>query len=306
MKKSASETNMVDDAPSDKAALLTSYKRISYDETSRELEALQQITKESLGEWHQEVSLYEQTLSNSDGAQQPRRNYANTDGRVFDSALFPYHDACYPLLDAFDTLSASFYDENVLFIRPTDRRAEEMIVPGQALCSTFAVQISVAGLKPLDDAEMVNNDWGNGLAKRLNSLHDPALYLRCDQADVDYAKQHHFGLAAFPQDADVRADLLLKLLRHALSDLQKDYLLARYSILRLAEWKLVQNVDCLRKVLSNIGTSIVNCDGHCFDRFWNGEDEMPDHSCQNVRFFVQVRLCLALQVSLTCAAVEIL
>jgi hypothetical protein len=57
--------------------------------------------------WEEECLLYEQTMTmsiNSQSTVVPRRNYLNAEGVVTDTNLFPYHAACYPLLDAYDCL----------------------------------------------------------------------------------------------------------------------------------------------------------------------------------------------------------
>ena len=55
------------------------------------------IHEQQQDDWEQECRKYEELI---DGI--PRRNYPNARGIVEDTSLYPYHDALYPLLDAYD------------------------------------------------------------------------------------------------------------------------------------------------------------------------------------------------------------
>jgi hypothetical protein len=66
--------------------------------------------------WDEECKKYEDTVSvKIDGkvVERPRRNYINREARVEDPSLFPYHSACYALLDAYDNLYESLDQEPV-------------------------------------------------------------------------------------------------------------------------------------------------------------------------------------------------
>lgn len=56
--------------------------------------------------WDEEVSKYEETImvqTDDRTTEQLRRNYRNPAGIIEDPSLFPYHSACYALLDCYDT-----------------------------------------------------------------------------------------------------------------------------------------------------------------------------------------------------------
>jgi hypothetical protein len=287
-------------------ALLTTYKPISYVEVRQEVLTLMTEASTSLEEWQREVSMYEQTLKRPGETPSlvPRRNCLTSDhGQVRDAELFPYHTACYPLLDAYEQRTNVNWEgyregteiELVLFPDLTmtgntrDRHEMEIDVSGHLPCSVEAVETSLGVLLYSDDQDMLQDEWDNGLEKRLKSQQDPQYYLFRQKEEIVHDR---FGISVFPLQADARADLLLKILRHALSDLQKDYRLARAVIRRLSKWKLCQNADCLRRVMSIIGTALVGCDGHCFERFWAAgqQYEVPDHSCIVVSLWHEVDL----------------
>lgn len=280
------------------AALLTTYKPISYVEVRQEVLTLMTVASTSLGEWQSEVSMYEQTMTRAGETSSavPRRNCLTSDGtQVRDAELFPYHTACFPLLDAYKQRTIVNWEEyregteleEVLSQNLTmrgntrDRHGRLMDVSGHLPCSMPAVEISLGVLIYSDDEDALKEEWDYGLEKRLKSQEDAQFYLFRQEEEIVHDR---FGISVFPPDADARADLLLKILRHALSDLQKDYRLARAVIRRLAKWKLCQDADCLRRAMSIIGTGLVGCNGHCFQQLWNAEQqyEVPDHCCSGV------------------------
>jgi hypothetical protein len=279
-------------------ALLTTYKPISHVEVRQEVLNLMTVASASLEEWQREVSMYEQTITRAGETPGvvPRRNCLTSDGsQVRDEELFPYHTACYPLLDAYEQRAIVDWEgyrqgtelalvllQNLTMTDNTrDRHETERDVSGHLPCSVAAVEISLGVLLYSDDEDILKEEWDNGLAKRLKSQKDPQFYLFRQEEQIVHDR---FGISAFPLEADARADLLLKMLRHALSDLQKDYRLARAVIRRLSKWKLCQNAGCLRRAMSIIGSGLVGCDGHCFEHFWaaDQQDEVPDHSCIGV------------------------
>ena len=128
----------------------------------------------------------------------------------------------------------------------------------------------------------MEDEWHNGLERRLQSVSDPDFWYRFTEADKNYAADKTYGLAHFPTDPETRADILLKLLRHAMSDLQNDLSLAGQVIFRMSRWKLFQNIDNLQRALCIIGSELKDCDGTCFENLeW--DEELPDHSCIDVR-----------------------
>lgn len=222
--------------------LLTSYQPLSYTTVHQELANLKEISAAINEEWQQEVSMYEETIlqnfgssASSQAEQVPRRNYRNDDNIVSDTKLYPYHNACYPLL--------SIYEQDTYFTHS--------LIPGQLICSDEAISFCVSGLEtkaPLYlsvesmHALFLEDEWVNGLENRLKAQEDPTHWLAYEQVDVDFAASHSFGLARFPAEANARADILFKLLRHSISDLQKDHIMASAIIFRMAKWKLFQSV----------------------------------------------------------------
>ena len=284
------------EAHTEGTALLTTYKPISYAEVRQEILTLMTVTAASLEEWRREESMYEQTVTRTGETPSvvPRRNCLTSDGgNVRDPELFPYHTACYPLLDAYEQriiVDWEAYREGTELIWSTDfsvtgntreRNERELdVIPGYLPCSLEALEISLGVLLYSDKEDILEDEWNNGLEKRLKSHDNPEFYFQQEEAVI----HEKFGISFFPPEADAKADLLLKILRHALSDLQKDYRLARAVIRRLSKWKLCQNADCLRRALSIIGTRLADCDGYCFERFFaaDQQDELPDHSCAAV------------------------
>ncbi len=97
-----------------------------------------------------------------------------------------------------------------------------------------------------------------------------------------------YGLAKFPTQAKNRADILFKLLRHAMSDLQKDHRLASAIMARMAKWKLLQSVQYLRKVLSIIVAERKVCNGQCY---LDEDVDEPDHDCDQVSHVLRLDTC---------------
>lgn len=276
-------------------ALLTTYTPISYVEVRQEVLTLMAVAAASLKEWRREESMYEQTVTRTGETPGvvPRRNCLTSDGgEVRDPELFPYHTACYPLLDAYEQriiVDWEAYREGTELVWSTDISVtgntrnlpfREMDVSGHLPCSIEALEISLGILLYSDNEDILEDEWNNGLENRLKSHDNQEFYFQQEELVI----HERFGISFFPPEADAKADLLLKILRHALSDLQKDYRLARAVIRRLSKWKLCQNADCLRRVLSIIGTRLADCDGYCFERFLTGDQqgEIPDHSCVGV------------------------
>jgi hypothetical protein len=303
---SAADPRQKADAHDDEVgALLTAYNPISYVEVRQEVLTLMTVASASLGEWQSEVSMYEQTMTRAGETPSvvPRRNCLTSDGtQVRDSQLFPYHTACFPLLDAYEQRTIVDWEEcregteldEVLSQNLTmrgntrDRHGRLMDVSGHLPCSFPAVEISLGVLIYTDDHGAFEEEWNHGIERRLKSEEDAQFYLFQQEEEIVHDR---FGISVFPPEADARADLLLKILRHALSDLQKDYRLAEAVIRRLAKWKLCQDADCLRRAMAIIGTGLVRCDGDCFQQQWNAEQqyEVPDHSCSGVSLW-QVNL----------------
>ena len=264
-------------AEQESEGMLTSFQPLSYTAIQREVETLQAVSAASMEEWQREISMYEEMIQETNPKilhfnVVPRRNYPNKGKEVKDPELFPYHTACYSLIEA--------YEQN----------ETESIIPGHLPCTPHSVNETIHGLS-LEWAQAGSNigsflqcEWDHGLENLMSANEDPEFWLRYDAEDVDFATRHHYGLACFPPEPEARANILFKLLRHALSDLQKDHYLAGAVIARMSSWKLLQDVDCLRKVMSIVESGLRECDGNCLDRYLTGQQEAPDHSCEDVRW----------------------
>ena len=108
-KKSTDSTKGLayEDASAERADLLASYRAFHPHLIRDEVERLHKVQEEMAMAWKLEVEKYEQEITLKSGDEVPkvhRRNYFNIDGVVQDPDLFPYHDACYPLIDAYDCL----------------------------------------------------------------------------------------------------------------------------------------------------------------------------------------------------------
>lgn len=290
------------------APLLTSYTPLSYLEVRREIEMFQAVYNASLEEWHCEVSMYEETFSDLDASTSqtvefPRRNYPNDECKVKDTKLYPYHNACYLLIDAYSPATAR---ENFVL---------ERTLPGQLLCSVDSIHSTITGLTNQLEASAwlpssfqlafaLRDEWVSGVARRLAASDNPDCWKSHEPRDFDFADKHQYGLAHFPVDDEARGDILLKLLRHAMSDLQNDLLLAGEVIVRICRWKLCQDACYLRRVLAVVVSEAKECtDGTCFAFIWDGgfgdpdDGDLPDHSCKDVRAAVGTNILIALSLA---------
>ena len=261
------------------SGLLTCYEPISPAAIRGEDEVLRAVASASWQEWQAEVSKYEQERVEG-GERVPNRNYPNPEGRVTDSELFPYHTSCYPLLDAYSFIAEDRvprYDQPIVPPISPPRLFLPLIpsIPGTLPCSPPAIEISILGQLNTDKMALIDIEWNCGIVKPI---------VPPDDSDFgSESSRRGFGVDAFPSQPQARADILLKILRHAKSDIQNDFQLANAVILRLSEWKLCQDVNCFRKALSIIGTEARECDGNCVVRWMTGEtDEPPDHRCEDV------------------------
>ena len=253
--------------------LMTSYMPLSYAAVHQELDTLKDVSAEISREWQEEVRMYEETMmdSSSRTEQVPRRNYRNDENIITDTKLYPYHTACYPLLDAYDQETTNE-------------------IPGYLPCSPEAINECFIGLPSIMfsltcssngrlPCVVAGGEWMNGLDARLESQKDPNHWLEHENVDDDSVSSCSYGLAKFPTKAKNRADILFKLLRHAMSDLQKDHCLASALLVRMAKWKLFDSVQYLRKVLSIIVAERKVCNGQCY---LDEEADEPDHDCSTV------------------------
>lgn len=87
------------------------YNRLSERAVIDAVKELKDTMAEIQQSWDKEVLQYEKIMlvSTMSGTKRlARRNYPNKEGTVGDESLFPYHSACYPLLDAYDGLEEDY------------------------------------------------------------------------------------------------------------------------------------------------------------------------------------------------------
>jgi hypothetical protein len=262
--------------------LLDSFQAIDYDSLLHEIQVYRDVFANLQEEWEKEASSYEEQIDvpyQGKPRSVPRRNYPNEEGKVEDSRLYPYHDSCYLLLDAYNVLYQTEVDcleakigrldypgsmspqrqmagmpENCL---PCSHVAVERTFPGDFKGETLFSEALYEGANDLEN---------NGGKYSLSSLSETA-----SQAPQQY-----------PDSNQARADLMLKLLRHALSELQRDHILAGRITSFIAEWKLCDDPSTFRRFWSTILAENISCDGYCAERSAEN-DEHPDHSCEVVR-----------------------
>jgi hypothetical protein len=85
---------------------LYGYRRLQEIEVVRAVGEIKETMQNIEKQWDEEVSKYEETVmiqTDDRPTEQLRRNYRNPAGIIEDPSLFPYHSACYALLDCYDT-----------------------------------------------------------------------------------------------------------------------------------------------------------------------------------------------------------
>jgi hypothetical protein len=198
--------------------------------------------------WDEEVARYEESVMVNTKFLS-RRNYPNTTGTVQDSSLFPYHTACYSLMDCYDRLNDGFlgnHDDVPLTSREDDDRDALFLEEGRDRVPSFhpnsrkAIQESIQNLRDLPE----------------------------------------------------RGEILLKLLKHSMSDFQADHRLSLEIVERSREWKCFQDVHFYRQLIAIVLLDRKICNGRCSARF--DEDEYLDHFCdywQTLERIIGVSLC---------------
>jgi hypothetical protein len=106
-----------------------------------------------------------------------------------------------------------------------------------------------------------------------------------------FVRNKKYGPGHLPTERKERAALLLNLLRHSMSELQRDHTLATAVIVRLMRHHDLDDVTILRQLLAILCAEYVVCD-------MEGEDEPGDHFCGTWQLFIQ-RLPLVLAFGIT-------
>jgi hypothetical protein len=106
------------------------------------------------------------------------------------------------------------------------------------------------------------------------------------------ARNLFYGPVHLPVNRKERAAILLKLLRHSMSELQRDHTLATAVIVRLMREHDLEDVIILRQLLAILCSEYVVCE------FPYAEEEPLDHFCGTWQLFIQ-RLPLVLAFGIT-------
>jgi hypothetical protein len=260
----------------------------------------------------------------------PRRNYANLKGDVTDPTLYPYDTSCYPLLDAYDHLydgPGQKQPIEALAVQPCpvplDVRQDALnrgnfniqgYMPSSLHCIVETmVQNNVTWpvleefphvLRLLQESQFHNNKSVGRPFSENDALEDievPTLgvddYFGEDGDENGMslasrdARNFKYGPKLLPRKRKERAAILLKLLRHSMSELQRDHTLATAVIVRLMRHHDLDDVTILRQLLAILCAEYVVCDPE-------GEPEPGDHFCETWQLFIQ-RLPLVLAFGIT-------
>ena len=267
---------------------------------------LQDEWNEESKKYEEETTVTVKDLMNNDlTITIPRRNYFNKDGTVDDVTLFPYHKAFYPLLDAYDTLNVNIhhyallslnasrpckprYSQNLTSFLDIDAEESPLFLP----CSDEATSWTF-GCNP---GPMPQNTGGHpmfwfkmgyiftdhrqnlpphyrdviGEEKYFKHIVEKMVFPADDPAYTAKAKKWYttgpYGPATFPDDKLEQIRLLLKLLRHALSEIQRDYKLAACVLSVMIRLRYPSDVSVFRKILAIMDSE------YCFPSDRNAED----------------------------------
>jgi hypothetical protein len=270
---------------------LRQYQRIDPLAIDLQVQKIRSIRAQMNDQWDEESAKYEENITVTiRGVEEtlPRRNYFNPEGTVQDASLFPYHDIFYPLIDAYDCLYTSISDEkqpseiNSIFppysIPTTDRRVSgfdlylhdpeflPMLASPQSVCACV--------FSRSEQSISISSDWrerwdGGGGEDFWNAVDT--------MFSAGMSGEHiPFHAREFPLEGPMRSKVLLKLFRHAMSELQRDYFLAHQVLLRLAYHGDLDDPDTLCSLLVIFEAESVVCGYPC-------PNEMGDeHVCQEL------------------------
>jgi len=248
----------------------------------------------------------------------PRRNYFNSSGadggRKFlqDESLFPYHSSCYNLLDAYDCLYYEHGEEQQQeggergheeqqpmpknAVRPTSSPPFHRGCDGELLSPGFEFEPEFMPASPESVQEFL-------LGRRIDSTSFPP-------RDVVFGRNEFWGLllnyfdalrhhrrddpSSLPEERRERAPILLKILKHSLSELQRDLKLAAATLALLCRFHDLDDVAVFRQVLVVLDSEcVLRCDFPCEADF-ERRTRLIDHHCGEWKSFL-----LAVQKSFT-------
>lgn len=280
------------------------FRLLGFEAVKREVVAFEQALRETSVSWQEESAKYEESITvEIDGQSMtvPRRNYANAEGTVTDRALFPYEDCFYPLLNAYDCL----YEEDdfhpiagnahrpfhVSMAMRSPGDAPDPSVDGYmpATCSAILASL-LPGVFPDDASEEAFFSWTAFCGERTHygphtdDLADSSPFARdLDGGEVGLCPT--CSSSDFPVLPRIEPELLLKVLRHSMSDLQRDHRLSAAVMMRLTIDRALDDVVVMRRLLATLDTQYVVCGFPC------DEDLVSrNHICENWTFAVWDRL----------------
>jgi len=282
------------------------YEPIPYRCIETEIDALKEVQESVQLAWEQECELYGQTMKlnimkrsnddddDDDRTQQeqeeedvPRRNYFNPQGTVQDERLFPYHSSCYSLIDAYDCLyyenggqqpmpehsvRMEYSSESTILdrvVKPSRRGGFDMVQEFMP-ASVQAIQISLLGVPPHD----VNHGLFWNELGRLGSSSSGSPPRPSDDNEP---------VCCLPKSRTERTSLLLRLLQHSLSDLQRDHKLAGAVLYALSKHRDFDTIEVFRRVLVILDAECKYTQCQCPHEEYCDED-MPHH-CREFRLF---------------------
>lgn len=103
--------------------------------------------------------------------------------------------------------------------------------------------------------------------------------------------------SSFKLSREVKVHTLLRLLRHALSEYQRDYYLALSILTRLSRERALDDVSILRQLLLIVNSECVECGNFC-EQEEEDEEENRDHHCGEWSAFINgLHLAIGLGIS---------
>jgi hypothetical protein len=253
----------------------------TYNRVETEMNLYVQMQSVLQAEWNEEKEKYKElktaTAADAIGKEVttnavPRRNYFNKDGVVEDVSLFPYHTSLYPLLSLYDA-SNMYIEHYNLFSTKTSLSKQQLTKERESQMNSDAaetasnLQCSEASIawtllyRPnvADDGFDFDGRWDyriflfklvkdHVIKERDIRMHELSHHYRLVTAPEWY-KNSPYGVEHFPETQLDQANLLLKVLKHALSDIQRDYKLAASVVLYMVRLTFLNNVGVLRQLL---------------------------------------------------------
>eukprot|EP00956_Cyclotella_meneghiniana_P013596 scaffold19744_cov71-Cyclotella_meneghiniana.AAC.2 len=262
--------------------------------------------------WNCEIQAYEQDHGNGNAALLDTsatsshggyRNHPNVDGVITDPTVFPYHSSFYPLLDCYDSInhneSAGVYNLDAVppseapnpFTRNGHRRSKfspRLDPQGLLMNNDSKLSSSNVSLAPEDEEyEYDTEDIADEIQKGQNArgfsfltwwehriMSNETILIDLDSKVAEYSVE--CLLATSPQDVNL---VLLRLLKHAMSDLQRDFKLARAILLLIADLEIIGKystttqsesgdaIETLRRLLIILSSEYIYCSGSCHEYY---------------------------------------